>query len=97
MSNIKVRNTFIAIYTYKNDAAKRKAFEGLKSVTRTDHEWVERWNLPKAQCVATWVSAGDVFFCHWEAERKEDLTTTLTENGLDENLNTVAYPILMHI
>lgn len=39
----------------------------------------------------------DFFFCHWEAETEEDIMTTLTENGMDENLITVAYPIIMHI
>ena len=39
----------------------------------------------------------DFFFCHWEAETEEDIMTTLTENGMDENFITVAYPIIMHI
>ncbi|MBT4568520.1 MAG: hypothetical protein HOM03_05320 [Marinovum sp.] len=91
------RKTFMAIHTYKSDLAKKNAFESLKNTVRTDYEWVERWDFPKAQCIATWVGTDDFFFCHWEAETEEDIMTTLSENGMDENLITVAYPIFMHI
>mgnify|MGYP003960989869 FL=1 len=69
----------------------------MKNTVRTDYEWADRWNFPQAQCIATWEGTDDFFFCHWEAETEEDIMTTLTENGIDENLITVAYPIIMHI
>ena len=49
------RKTFMAIHTYKKGNCKKTAFESLKNTVRTDHEWVERWNFPKAQYLATWV------------------------------------------
>ena len=91
------RKTFLAIHTYKSELAKKNTFESLKNTVRTDYEWADRWNFPKAQCIATWVGTDDFFFCHWEAETEEDIMTTLTENGMGENLITVAYPIIMHI
>ena len=51
----------------------------------------------KAQGIATWVGTDDFFFCYWEAETEEDIMTTLAENGMDQNLITVAYPIFMPI
>ena len=91
------RKTFIAIHTYKDDAAKRTIFENFKKTDRTDFDWVERWNFPKAQCIATWVGTDDFFFCHWESETEEDILTTLTEKGMDKYLINAVYPILMHI
>ena len=32
------RKTFMAIHTYKNEIAKKNAFESLKNTVRTDHE-----------------------------------------------------------
>ena len=67
------RKTFLAIHTYKSELAKKNTFESLKNTVRTDYEWADRWNFPKAQCIATWVGTDDFFFCHWEAETEEDI------------------------
>ena len=91
------RKTFLAIQTYKSELAKKNTFESLKNTVRTDYEWADRWSFAKAQYIATWVGTDDFLFCHWEAETEEDIMTTLTENGMDENLITLAYPIIMHI
>ena len=59
------RKTFLAIHTYKSELAKKNTFKSLKNTVRTDYEWADRWNFPKAQCIATWVGTDDFFFCHF--------------------------------
>ena len=47
------RKAFLAIHTYKSELAKKNTFESLKNTVRTNYEWADRWNFPKAQCIAT--------------------------------------------
>ena len=65
------RKTFLAIHTYKSEVAKKNTFESLKNTVRTDYEWADRWNFPKAQCIATWVGTDDFFFCHWRRKQRK--------------------------
>lgn len=91
------RKTFMAIHTYISEKTKRDFLEEMPKLERTDIEWREMYTFEKCRCVATWVGTDDFFFCHWQAETEEDIMITLTENGMDENLITVAYLIIMHI
>ena len=91
------RKTFLAIHTYKSELAKKNTFKSLKNTVRTDYEWADRWNFPKAQCIATWVGTDDFFFCQWEAENPEDVLSTIAAQGFDEFIFTAMYRIDMHI
>ena len=92
------RKTYIAIHTYMSDDAKKQMLTTpYEEDKETDVEFEKRWTFETCKCVAAWMGNDDFFFCHWEAEKEQDIHDALALNGLDQFCVTACYRIHSHI
>ena len=91
------RKRYIAIHTFHTDKSKEAFNDWNAENPSTEEEFFKAWNFEKCQCVATWIGDDDFFFCHWLAERDQDVHEALTSMGLDEFVFTACYEAHMYL
>ena len=72
---IMTKKHFICTHTWLNEDARKQGTEFTSNMT--EREFFDSVKTDKAETLAHWMGKEDFFFCHWYADRADDIMDAL--------------------